>query len=240
MGFVCEQSEVRSLLEFQNHALLMICRLRATWWRRQIYSKGMASNLKALLQKHKAVFESFPDAEVSKAVPALLQESGTTLGQFDRQITRLAGGSPPDFPMPDEDVYYRWASSHKMLENIKVPFLALNADDDPIVSVLPVYSEDHLIGPWVVFGVTRGGGHLGWFEEGSVPSNPRRWYRRPVLEWLHAMGSDIEHPKRRYKQLREIDGFLKEEGRDDIGCKELQDGGHIIGIEHEDGLLAGL
>lgn len=202
----------------------------------------MAHNLKALVKKHLSTFEAFPDAEVSKAVPGLLQQSGTTLSQFDDQITRLAGGTSPTFPMPSEREYYLWASSHELLEDIKVPFLALNADDDPIVSVLPVYFKDHVIGPWVVFAVTRGGGHLGWFEEGSVPGHPRRWYRRPVLEWLHTMGSDVQHSRPGYgcKPLREVDGFLVEEGREDIGCRVLQDGGHIVGVETERGMLAGL
>ena len=200
----------------------------------------MAHNLKTLVRKHVAVFEANPDAPVSKAVPGLLAQSGTTLSSFDNQFTCKAGGSSPDFPMPDEWTYYRWASSHRLLEHVKVPLLALNADDDPIVSVLPVYADDQPIGPWVVFSVTRGGGHLGWFEEGSVPGYPVRWYRRPVLEWLRVMGDDVQHPPRRTKELVEVDGFLMEEGRTDIGCKEIEDGGHIIGVEDEGGLLAGL
>ena len=200
----------------------------------------MGSNLKAVVRRHLATFQSFPDAEVSKAVPALLEQQKTTLGQFDETITRVAGGSSPPFPFPTARDYYIWASSHKMLGDIKVPFLALNADDDPIVSVLPCHFGTDSFSPWVVFGETRGGGRLGWFEDGSVPGHPRRWYRRPVLEWLHTIGEVMEPIKRQSKAIREEDGFLKEDGRDDIGCKELEDGGHVVGAESEGGLLAGL
>ncbi|KAJ3543367.1 hypothetical protein NM688_g5859 [Phlebia brevispora] len=215
-------------------------RLKASWFHRQVYSKGMGANLKALAQRHLATFEAFPDTEVTKALPGLLQQSQTTLGQFDETITRLAGGSSPPFPFPTANDYYVWASSHVVLPDIKVPFLAINSDDDPIVSVLPVHAGTSTLSPWVVFAVTKGGGHLGWFEEGSVPGHPRRWYRRPVLEWLHAMGSDMLSAGRKGKPLREVDGFIMEEGRDDIGCKVIEGGGHVVGVEGEGGLLAGL
>lgn len=200
----------------------------------------MGGNLKAVVCKHLATFEAFPDAEVSKAIPNLLKMSHVTLGQFDETITRLAGGSSPPFPFATADDYYIWASSDKLLGSVKVPFLAINSNDDPIVKVLPVHLKGAALSPWVVFAETSGGGHLGWFEEGSVPGQPRRWYRRPVLEWMHAMGCDLIMSKREVKPIREVDGWLMEEGRDDIGCKEVQGGGHVIGVEGEGGLLSGL
>ncbi len=201
----------------------------------------MGANLTSVIRRHRETFEAFPEAEVSKAASGLIQQSGTTLGQFDETITRLAGGSSPPFPFPSARDYYIWASSHKVLGDIRVPFLALNADDDPIVTVLPVHAGNSVLSPWVVFGVTQGGGHLGWFEEGSAPGRPHRWYRRPVLEWLKAMGDDaVILEERKVIKIIEVDGFLMEEGRDDIGCKEIQGGGHVVGVEGEGGLLAGL
>lgn len=215
-------------------------RLASTWWGRELYSKGMGSNLKALLRRHLDTFEAHPEAEVSKYVPDLLKQAGTKLYQFDNTITRVAGGSSPPFPFPSAEDYYIWASSHHALSDVRVPLLALNADDDPIVTVLPVYEEPERFSPWIVFGVTKGGGHLGWFEEGSRPGQPRRWYRRPVIEWLKAMGEDIVLPERHPKPLREKDGWIMEEGREDIGCRVDVEGAKIIGAEGEGGLLSGL
>jgi uncharacterized protein len=200
----------------------------------------MASNLKALLRRHLAAFETHPTAEVSKAIPNLLNHSGTTLYKFDDTITRLAGGSSPPFPHATANDYYVWGSSHRLLGDVRVPFLALNSDDDPIVTVLPVYLESNELSPWIVFGVTKGGGHLAWFEEGSRPGYPRRWYRRPVLEWLKAIGEDVALPTRRTRTLREVNGWIMEEGRDDIGCQEISGSERVIGVEGEAGLLAGL
>ena len=95
----------------------------------------MGVNLKALARRHLSTFEAFPNAAVSKSIPGLLEQSQTTLGQFDEAVTRLAGGSSPPFPFPTADDYYVWASSHKVLGDVKVPLLALNSDDDPIVSI---------------------------------------------------------------------------------------------------------
>lgn len=205
-----------------------------------MYSKTLASNLKALLRRHVKAFEAHPDSEVSKAVPRMLAMQNATLYQFDDTITRLAGGSSPPFPLPSARDYYKWGSSHNLLGDVRVPFLALNAEDDPIVGVLPVHVDTLELSPWIVFATTHGGGHLAWFEQGSRPAHPRRWYRRPVLEWLKVMGEEVVHSKKAMKPLRVEDGWIMEEGRDDIGCKEISGGERVIGVEGEGGLLAGL
>ena len=67
-----------------------------------------------------------------------------------------------------------------------------------------------------------------------------RWIRKPVVEWIRAVGEDMVVDTGRGRPLHEVDGFLKEVGRDDIGCKEVEGGGHVVGVEGEGGLLAGL
>lgn len=205
-----------------------------------MYSKAMGSNLKSLLHRHLATFEAHPSTELNTVIPGLMKQRQTTLYEFDNTITRRAGGSSPPFPFPSAQDYYVWASSHTLLGDVQVPFLALNSDDDPIVTVLPVYAGDDVLSPWVVFGVTQKGGHLAWFEEGSSREHPRRWYRRPVLEWLKTMGEEVAHPDRKPPAIIEVDGYLREAGREHIGYKVVEDDGHIIGVEGEGGLLAGL
>lgn len=200
----------------------------------------MGANLKAVLRRHVATFDAYPTAEVSKAIPGILAHPRTSLYEFDNAITRLAGGTSPPFPFPSAHDYYVWASSHKLLGDVRVPFLALNSDDDPIVTVLPVHAEESQLSPWVVFGVTSKGGHLGWFEEGSTREQPRRWYRRPVLEWLKTMGDEVVPQKRDLPEIKEIDGYMKEVGTESVGYKVLEGSGHVVGIEGEGGLLAGL
>ncbi|EKM55427.1 uncharacterized protein PHACADRAFT_256045 [Phanerochaete carnosa HHB-10118-sp] len=215
-------------------------RLGATWLGRELYSKALGTNLKNLLRKHLATFEAHPEAEVSKRIPDLLQQSRPRLYTFDDTITCIAGGSSPPFPFRSANDYYIWASSHHVLSEVQVPCLVLNTGDDPLISVLPVDEGPEQLNPWIVFGVTKGGGHLGWFEEGSRPAQPRRWIRRPVLEWLKTMGEDVVLPERHPRPLQKKDGWIMQVGRDDIGCRVDSKGGKIIGAEGEEGLLAGL
>ncbi|KAI0082681.1 AB-hydrolase YheT [Panus rudis PR-1116 ss-1] len=213
--------------------------LETHWLQSRTYSRGMARNLIVLMKRHLSSLAKFPESDLYKAIHKITSMSHPTLMQFDDTVTRVGGGSSPPFPFPSARDYYRWASSHNLLPHVRVPLLALNSADDPIVRTLPIDKGEDALGPSVVFGVTNGGGHLGWFEYGATRFSLNRWMKKPVLEWLKAMGEDIAIDVRT-KDLREVDGFLKEEGRNDIGCKEVGGGGHVIGIEGEEGLLAGL
>ena len=163
---------------------------------------------------------------VAKAANAALSLDNPTLHEFDDTFTKIAGGPAPHFPFPDDNAYYIWGSSHIMVQHITVPFLAINAGDDPIVSFVPADSGENGL---VVMGLTKGGGHIGWFQAG--PGHVDRWTTKPVLEWLKLMGRDVVHdPKPRGRPLFVgEDGFLREEGVDNLGCKEIEGGGLIDG-----------
>ena len=197
----------------------------------------MAQNLQRLLARHANVIAKFPEHRLAKILPEVLNSKSMTLTQFDDKVTCIAGGSSPPFPFPSAWDYYAWASSDKVLANIRVPFLALNAEDDPIVQVLPVEAGGN---PYVVFAVTEHGGHLGWFERVQPSGEIRRWVSRPILEWLKAVGEDLVMPDRQVQPLHVVNGFLQQVDRDDIGCKEVEGGGHVFGVEGEGGLIAGL
>ena len=75
-----------------------------------------------------------------------------------------------------------------------MPLLAINADDDPIVRILPeeeirsARGERAGEGGNIVMVVTNGGGHLGWFTGKDAK---RRWISRPIAEWLRAVDEEI-------------------------------------------------
>ncbi|TFY63975.1 hypothetical protein EVJ58_g2922 [Rhodofomes roseus] len=211
--------------------------LEDNWLHRTVYAKAMAQNLQRLLGRHANAIAKFPEHPLAKVLPEVLNDKSMSLTQFDGKVTCKVGGSSPPFPFPSAWDYYAWASSHKVLANIRVPFLALNAEDDPVVQVLPIEAGGN---PYVAFAVTEKGGHLGWFGKVQATGETRRWVSRPVLEWLKAVGEDIVVRDRQIKPLHVVDGFLKEDGRDDIGCKGVEGGGHVVGVEGEEGLFAGL
>ncbi|PCH35623.1 AB-hydrolase YheT [Wolfiporia cocos MD-104 SS10] len=206
--------------------------LEGRWFHRKVYSSALGTNLQSVVKRHASALLKFPSHPVGQAVTPCLALQAPTMEAFDNTFNRIAGGSSPPFPFPSAQAYYVWASSHDRLSAVRVPLLALNTADDPIVQVLPVEAGGN---GFVAFAVTRKGGHLGWFQAGK-----RRWFSKPVVEWLRAVGEDVVGNVRKGKALREVDGFIKEMGRDDIGCMELEVGRRVAGVEGQEGVLAGL
>lgn len=205
---------------------------------KHIYSKGMGGNLQNLLRKHEASLTADPTHYVAIAAKNVLALKNPTLEQFDEAFTRIGGGPPPHFPFPSADAYYIWGSSDKMIPKITVPFLAINADDDPVVTRVPMEGVDNGL---AAIRLTKGGGHLGWFQAGDGFVD--RWTNRPVLEWLKLMGEDIvtEQESKAPRLFVDEEGWLREEGKPHLGSKEIKDKANVHdGNGGEDGILQGL
>ena len=201
---------------------------------KHVYSKTMTNNLRKLVKKHFKALIQDPEHMVAKAANAVLSLDSPTLQEFDDTFTKIAGGPAPHFPFPDVNAYYKWGSSHNMVQHIKVPFLAINAGDDPVVTSAPMDGGGNGL---VVMELTKGGGHMGWFQ--ASPGKVDRWTTKPVLEWLKLFGRDVVHdPKPRGRPLFVgEDGFLREEGVDNLGCKEIEGGGLLNGNVDSGNLL---
>lgn len=198
----------------------------------------MAKNLLRLLRRHAHTLEKFPNHYVTKACKEALQLENPTLAMFDHTFTSVAGGPPPNFPFSSGDEYYIFASSHKIVSQVTVPLLTINARDDPVVRHVPTENREN---GHVVMVLTRSGGHLGWFQDSSG-GNIERWTTKPVLEWLKVMGEDfVLEPKQRGRSIWvDEEGFLRERGHDHLGCKKIEGGGRIDGNAGEEGILQGL
>lgn len=110
----------------------------------------------------------------------------TYLTEFDREVQCALWG------YPTESAYYRDASSSDSVLAIRIPFLALHAEDDPVCAALAIgisnltdsvqialkeaipYQEFKQ-NPHTVLCTTSLGGHLCWFEP-----NGGRWHAKPV------------------------------------------------------------
>jgi predicted alpha/beta-fold hydrolase len=177
----------------------------------------------------------FPDSRLAQSLPELFSRKSLTLAQFDNLITVHAGGTSPLFPFKDVHHYYTYAASHQVLGDVRIPFLAINSDDDPMVKHVPMYETDN---EWVILVVTRGGGHMGWF--GTTGNVTRRWMTQPALEWFRATVEKIDVPRRAVRNIRVVDGWLVESGREHLGCRDNGEGGRIEGRMIQKGMLAGL
>ena len=114
-----------------------ISRVNGTRVGRHVYSQRMGANLLKLLQRHAEDFGKYPDHRLAPALATGLRLMSPTMEEFDHTFTRVEGGSSPPFPFDSSDDCYTWASSHKVLPDIRVPFLTVNAADDPIVQEVP-------------------------------------------------------------------------------------------------------
>ncbi|EIN07419.1 AB-hydrolase YheT [Punctularia strigosozonata HHB-11173 SS5] len=212
-------------------------KLEGTWFYRTVYSRAMGGNLARLFLSHAEELAQFPDHPLTKTLPIIsARQNALCITDFDGTVTRLGGGSTPPFPFATADDYYTYASSHDKLRYVRVPCLAVNSSDDPVVHEIPIENSRH--NGWVAMAVTKYGGHLGWFAEGA--HGPKRWISQPVLEWLGAVGSLLERKPPKRQVITQEDGWLVEQGREHLGCKPVEGGDKIVGVEGEGGLLQGL
>ena len=231
----CRRVSAYPLTFLHNAVVHTFCSLHGDWLHRHFYAKALGGNLKRLISRHIDSIMKFPDSRLAQSLPELFSHKSITLEQFDGLITIHSGGTSPLFPFANTREYYTHASSHRMLEDVRIPFLAVNSDDDPIVKYIPMYEPDN---KWVALVVTRGGGHMGWFER--TGHKVSRWIQQPTLEWFKATVEKIEAPKRHVHNIRVEDGWLVESGREHLGCKDIGKGGEIESSNGQKDLLTGL
>lgn len=212
-------------------------RLNATYIGRHVYSRGMGQNLVNTLRKHTSSLTRDSNHAIAEAANLACALSWPTIDTFDQVFTRVGGGSSPPWPFASAFEYYEYASSHKVLGNIRIPFLSINAADDPVVQEVPVDAKEN---DWVVTVLTPNGGHLGWFESDDGWGRVRRWVCTPVIEWLRATAEDVCRNRQNTKMLQEVDGLLTEVGSERLGCRIVGEELVIVGTEVEAGVIAGL
>ena len=120
------------------------------------------------------------------------------LHEFDREV------QGPTWGYPTENSYYRDASSSDSVLAIRIPFLAIHAEDDPVsyeslfrdsttnfvqIAVNEALPRNEVKQtPYGVLCTTSLGGHLSWFELGGG-----RWFAKAVsiLSIFHRSSPDF-------------------------------------------------
>ncbi|KAF8521575.1 AB-hydrolase YheT [Hysterangium stoloniferum] len=213
--------------------------LENRWLHRNLYSKTMGENLRRLALSHIDPLLRNAPAEFLSNIEAMKRQKSPCLIEVDETLTRFVGGSSPPFPLPSASAYYDWASSHKHIASIRVPFLAISSLDDPIVKDVPLPVPDEA--NYTVIVTTQGGGHLGWFQEQKKSGflGVERWVKEPVCEWLRATGEDLIVEPREKEEVETADGFTRMVGKPHIGYKELGST-KVVAQKGANGVLAGL
>ncbi|KAF2146125.1 uncharacterized protein K452DRAFT_263711 [Aplosporella prunicola CBS 121167] len=150
--------------------------LQKSWIGLNVYQKVMGNNMKKLFEMHVDQVKKNPAIDIDKV------RSIDYLFEFDRYIQCASWG------YPTEGSYYRDASSTDSMLAIKIPFLGINAEDDPIAVKEAIPFEEFKQNPYAILCSTSLGGHLSWFE-----SNGDRWFAKAVsaVAFLAKMAKDI-------------------------------------------------
>lgn len=160
---------------------------RGSVFNRLVYNNALGGALRSLLYTHRHAFEKDPSSPIrGPRLETLFRKNLVSLRAYDELITTKLYG------FHSADDYYATISSIRFISKIRVPFLSLNAMDDPIVGANTLPICEALTNPWTVLARTGKGGHLGWYER-APDGSLRRWYVAPVYEFLSAMISVRVH-----------------------------------------------
>mmetsp|Transcript_22213 Transcript_22213/g.21911 ORF Transcript_22213/g.21911 Transcript_22213/m.21911 type:complete len:259 (+) Transcript_22213:320-1096(+) len=123
--------------------------------------KYLLKNLRQNLQTNWQALEEIgkESIDLEKALKA------ESVYEFDNLITCKIH----QYETPDH--YYQDASCVNYMKNIEIPTFALSSLDDPVVTSECIPYDEFKANPKLILGVTRTGGHVGWFN-GMV--TPRR------------------------------------------------------------------
>jgi uncharacterized protein len=100
--------------------------LQRSWWNRNVYSATMGQSMKKLFNTHVDQMAKNPLIDVD------LVRKQKYLHEFDRHV------QCPSWGYPTEGAYYRDASSVDSVLAIRIPFLAIHAEDDPVRCLVPL------------------------------------------------------------------------------------------------------
>ena len=207
----------------------------------------MGGTLSALFNRNAATLSAFPDpSAITPHLPILLSMKSPDFIDVNAHLTSIIGGSFPPFPFPTVEAYYEWSSAVTPLPGIRIPFLAINAKDDPIVAEAPVQEIGK--NPFVSLVLTKQGGHLGWFVGGGIAGTGKpstKWNVQPCLEWFEAIVEDFvdTRPNGAKGKPRFTDekGFVMEEGSGPwVGYKVKKVGLKVEAVIPAAGAIAGL
>ncbi|KAF1834635.1 AB-hydrolase YheT [Decorospora gaudefroyi] len=185
---------LRAAVTCDNPWNLEICNkeLNSGWLGLHVYSRTMGRNLMGLFERHREQILKNPRIDEERLVKSKY------LYEFDRHV------QCPTWHYPTEGAYYRDAQSVDAVLSIRIPFLGINATDDPISSEAGLPYEEIKQNPYTLLCTTNWGGHLGSFQLGGG-----RWFADAASKFLAKVHEDVD-----FDALREESGGEDTDGED--------------------------
>ncbi|XP_024961531.1 embryogenesis-associated protein EMB8-like [Cynara cardunculus var. scolymus] len=133
----------------------------------RFYNRVLGNSLKGAAKLHQEVYARLSDWEGI--------EKSRTIRDFNNYSARIAGN------FDSIDAFHRWASSARLVTNVSVPLLCLNAIDDPVCTDEAIPWDECRKNKNIVLATTKHGGHIAFFEG---TSGKDLWWIRVVEEYL--------------------------------------------------------
>ena len=123
---------LRAAVACSNPWNLEICNteMQRTWLGLEVYAATMGGNLKKLFARHREQILKNPDVDEEKV------KKCKYIFEFDRHV------QCPTWGYPTEGAYYRDAQSVDALLGVRIPFLGINAEDDPVCRNVRTMTEE--------------------------------------------------------------------------------------------------
>jgi uncharacterized protein len=144
----------------------------------QVYEKFFVLGLNKLLRKQIQMNLINPDRLNLKEFHMNMR-----IKEFDDRFTSVYSG------YKDANDYYEKCSTHKKIQNIKVPTLILTSDDDSFVDVQDF--KNLSLPAHVQIFITQGGGHLGYISRDSNSLGSYRWLDYAAVEFTKQILTNV-------------------------------------------------
>ncbi|KAK0383814.1 hypothetical protein NLU13_9725 [Sarocladium strictum] len=149
--------------------------LQSTLIGREVYLRVMGSSMRELADLHTEPLTKYTSIDMEYL------KTCTYLHEFDAAV------QCPTWGYPTAGAYYRDSSSQDSILAIRIPFMALQATDDPIAVKQGLPYDEIKQNPNTVMVTTSLGGHLCWFESGGG-----RWHAKPVCNFFNYMAFELD------------------------------------------------
>ena len=140
-------------------------------WANRMYEWKFLVSLMRRFERKRALF---PD--IYKRVPRW----PASIREFDDVITARYSG------FESADDYYARAGAARVIEKIALPTLAIHAEDDPFIRLLPQTREKMLANPHITLLETSHGGHCAFLAQPNGYDG--RWAERQIIHFFRHLG----------------------------------------------------
>ncbi|KAK9077067.1 hypothetical protein SSX86_005402 [Deinandra increscens subsp. villosa] len=159
----------------------------------RFYNRVLGNSLKGAAKLHQETYTRLSDWEGI--------EKSRSIRDFNNYSARIAGN------FETIDAFHRWASSARLVTNVSVPLLCVNAIDDPVCTDESIPWDECRKNKNIVLATTQHGGHIAFFEGMSGKS---LWWIRVVEEFLSKLHASPSMSKQQMQKFKESDSLSRD------------------------------